>query len=301
MEITYDYYRIFYYVAKYKSFSKAAIILTSNQPNITRVINNLESQLACKLFVRSNKGVFLTPEGEKLYEHVSVAYQHLHSAELELASDRGLKSGMISIATSETALHLLLLPALRKFHQRYPGVRLRISNNSTPQAIRSLSNGLVDFAVATTPLDIQKPLKKTDLFEFREILIGSGKYKFLSHTPHHLSQLTEYPLICLERSTKTYEFYSEFYLKHGLILNPDTEAATTAQMLPMIQYDLGIGFLPELLAREAIRQGEVFRIPLIEEVPARNICLLEDKSRPLGIAANELKQTLCTAARELLN
>ena len=37
MEITYDYYRIFYYVAMYKSFSKAAKVLMSNQPNITDV------------------------------------------------------------------------------------------------------------------------------------------------------------------------------------------------------------------------------------------------------------------------
>lgn len=45
MEITYDYYRIFYYAAKYKSFSKAAEILMSNQPNITHFMNNLENQL----------------------------------------------------------------------------------------------------------------------------------------------------------------------------------------------------------------------------------------------------------------
>ena len=49
MEVTYDYYRIFYYAAKYKSFSQAATILMSNQPNVTRAIHNLESQLASGL------------------------------------------------------------------------------------------------------------------------------------------------------------------------------------------------------------------------------------------------------------
>lgn len=56
MEVTYDYYRIFYYAAKYKSFSQAATILMSNQPNVTRAIHNLESQLGCRLFIRSNRG-----------------------------------------------------------------------------------------------------------------------------------------------------------------------------------------------------------------------------------------------------
>ena len=55
MEVTYDYYRIFYYAAKYKSFSQAATILMSNQPNVTRAIHNLESQLGCRLFIRSNR------------------------------------------------------------------------------------------------------------------------------------------------------------------------------------------------------------------------------------------------------
>ena len=58
--VSYDYYRIFYYVAKYKSFTKAAKMLDNSQPNITRCMNNLESELSCKLFVRSNQGIVLT-------------------------------------------------------------------------------------------------------------------------------------------------------------------------------------------------------------------------------------------------
>ena len=62
--MTLDYYRIFYYVAKYKSFSKAARMLDNNQPNITRCMNILESELDCKLLNRSHKGITLTPEGK---------------------------------------------------------------------------------------------------------------------------------------------------------------------------------------------------------------------------------------------
>ena len=50
-------------MAKYKSFSKAATILMSSQPNISRFMSNLESQLGCKLFIRSNRGVTLTLKG----------------------------------------------------------------------------------------------------------------------------------------------------------------------------------------------------------------------------------------------
>ena len=74
MNISYDSYRIFYYAAKYKSFSQAAAALYSNQPNVTRTIHRLEAELCCPLFSRSPQGVKLTPEGEKLYAHIAAAF-----------------------------------------------------------------------------------------------------------------------------------------------------------------------------------------------------------------------------------
>ncbi len=52
MHISYDYYRIFYYAAKYQSFSAAANAMENNQPNLTRSIKRLEQELGCKLFIR---------------------------------------------------------------------------------------------------------------------------------------------------------------------------------------------------------------------------------------------------------
>ena len=46
MAITYDYYRLFYYVAQCRSFTRAATVLENNQPNITRCMNNLEQSWA---------------------------------------------------------------------------------------------------------------------------------------------------------------------------------------------------------------------------------------------------------------
>ena len=70
MYVDWEYYKIFYFVAKYRNFTKAARVLGSNQPNITHTMNKLEDQLHCVLFIRSNRGVTLTPEGKStLYPH----------------------------------------------------------------------------------------------------------------------------------------------------------------------------------------------------------------------------------------
>ena len=100
MYVDWDYYKIFYYVAKYQNFTKAARVLGSNQPNITHTMNKLEDQLHCVLFIRSNRGVTLTPEGENLYARISSAAVQIQDAEEELSASASLSHGAISISAS---------------------------------------------------------------------------------------------------------------------------------------------------------------------------------------------------------
>lgn len=290
--ITYDYYRIFYFAAQYQSFSKAAEILENNQPNITRCISNLEHELECKLFVRSNRGIRLTPEGERLFTHVAAAYEQLQCGEMELKKDRSLDSGHITIGTSETALRLLLLDKLEAFHENYPNVQLRICNRSTPQALTSLENGFVDLAVVTTPFTVKKSFRSTVLCSFQEILLGGRKYQKLAQKTYALKELTEYPLISLGNQTGTRELYIQYFLNHNLSFTPDMEASTADQILPMIIHNLGIGFYPEALAAEAIQKEQVFPIRLLEGSPTRQVCLVTEKARPQSIAVKKILEEL---------
>ena len=252
MEITYDYYRIFYYVAQYKSFTRAANALNSNQPNITKFMNNLEAQLQCKLFVRSNRGISLTPEGEILYQHVQVAYTHLQQAERELMDDKSMKTGVVTISSCESASQLVLLPALGIFHKRYPGIKLKVSNISTPQALQLLQASVSDFAVVTGPTDMISHFKETKLTEFSDILIGSRHYASLCRDGLRFKDILSYPTVSLGKETMTYEFYTKLFLQKGLFWKVDTEVGTTNQIPSMVECNLGIAFLPDFMAENVI-------------------------------------------------
>jgi DNA-binding transcriptional LysR family regulator len=293
MNINYDYYRVFYYVAKYGSFTKAANVLNSDQPDVTRCINRLERQIGCSLFIRNNRGAVLTPEGSALYIHVAAACDQIQEGEDELEGARSMQSGTVTIGASETALHIFLLDKLQQFHELYPNIHLRISNHSTPQAVSALERGLVDLVVVTTPINAEKPLRETLLDSFQEILIGGKNFSFLADERLHFSDLKKYPFICLGQDTMTYLFYSRLFLNQGLILQPDTEAATADQILPLVKYNLGLGFIPEKLAADALVKGEVVKISFADTIPLRHICLIQDDKRTLSIAARSFEETLC--------
>ena len=292
MDISYEYYRIFYYAAKYKNFTQAAQFLHSSQPNLSRTIKLLEHDLGCRLFVRSNRGITLTPEGERLYLHVKAAVERIQFAENEIAKSIHMQDGCVAIGASETALYLLLLPVLNQFKKNHSQIRIRIFNHLTTQAVESVKRGEVDFTVAVDPPEIEKPLTCHPVMQFRDVLIGGPAYRMFENKPVTLQELSAYPLISLRENTVTYRFYENFYLRHGQMFLPELQAATTDQILPMIKNDLGIGYLPEIYAKETLEKREVFRFLLQEEIPCREVCLIENEEYPLNIAAKELKTLL---------
>ena len=69
MNINYEYYKIFYYVAKTASISAAAKELCVSQPAVSQAVKSLEQAIGINLFIRTKKGVSLTGAGELLFKH----------------------------------------------------------------------------------------------------------------------------------------------------------------------------------------------------------------------------------------
>lgn len=292
MNTNYEYYRIFYYVAKYQNITQAAEMLHSNQPNVSRVIKLLEHELGCPLLIRSRRGVTLTPEGQRLYAHVKVAVEAFTEGEDEVMRMRRLEEGRLTIDATDTALRMIVLPALKQFKEKYPKIHVRILNHYTAAALQTLRSHTADFSVIATPVEIARPLKATPITELHGILIGGSAFSHLKDQVLSLSELRRYPLIGPSEQSAAYQFYKSFYRSHGLELKPDLEAAATDLILPMVKSNLGIGFTTTYFAEKALRAGEVYQIHLAEPIPPRQILFVENEEQPLSLAAKELKTLL---------
>ncbi len=280
-----EYYKVFYYVAKYKNMTRAAAALFSNQPNVTRVMNLLEAELNCRLITRSNRGITLTAEGERLYAHVANAFEQIRMGEEELEQVLQLNKGVVFIGSSETALHGYLLEHLGRFHKMHPDVRLKIYNYAVTEALKALSERKIDFAIIPLQKDRGSGFRDVILRSCQDVLVGGLQFKYLADRGVHLKELVRYPFVGLSQATVTFESYRQLFWEHGVAWEPDIEVATTDLILPMIRKNLGIGFLPYIFAKEAIRKGEVVQIPVKDRMPERNICLVTDPHRTLSVAA----------------
>ncbi len=294
MDINFEYYKIFYYAAKYGNFTKAAAALGSNQPNVTRVIRLLESQLNCRLFIREPRGIVLTPEGEKLYAHVEAAYIHLTSAQEEISGPYFEGIGTVEIGATETALHLFLLDAMRKFKTKYPKIRMKVHNHSTPEIMKLLAAGKLDFALVTTPVKAPDTFPSETVWKFQEILVGGSQYKHLGEGRVELGDIAGYSWVGLGRGTATYDLYKDFFLEHHANIELEMEVATSDLLLPLIQNNLGIGFVPESFALPLVKRNVLVQIMLGCETPQREIKLISDRGRIKSAAAD----TFCKYLRK---
>lgn len=291
MTSNFEYYKIFYYVAKYGNLTRAASALNTSQPAVTRVIHKLEADLGCRLFIRSKSGMELTAEGSRFFEYVSAGCLQFFRAESHLSDLLQLENGSISISATETALHSWLFEAMENFHEEYPGVHFQILNHSTQDSIQAVRDGKVDFAVVSSlPLHISEPLRMKKLHTYRDILISGKRFSELKGHPVSLRELASYPWISLTSESISRTFLNTYFAQYGLSFSPDMELATTDLILPAVRHNLGIGFIPEAFAHSELAAGNIFQIQVQEQFPERNILLISDSEYPQSVASKAFQK-----------
>ena len=297
-EMNYEYYKIFYYVGKHKNITRAAAELYSSQPAVTRAIQNLETDLGCRLFVRTKNGVDFTHEGQKLFEYVNVAHTQLVKGENEVGKAISVDGGTIYVGTTVTALHGFLFGFLDFFHSKYPSVKFKLNTGSSNGTVDKLKNGIVDLAFVSTPCNVPKPLKSTVIAPFNDILIAGNAFSHLKDRTMSLSDIKNYPFVCLRHSMQLRQFVDGIFSENGLNVTPDIEADGADLIVPMISHGFGLGFVPEGMAQEAIERGDVFKIPLDIRLPERNICMITDPDHPHTNASREFKNMVLESLKK---
>ena len=151
MDINYELYKVFYYVATSLSFSEASKQLYISQSAVSQSVKTLEKRLNQNLFIRSTKKVRLTPEGEILLRHIEPAINLIQRGENQIIEANSLGGGQLRIGATDTICRYFLVPFLKEFHKLYPNVHIKVTNQTSPGCVDLLENGQVDFIVTNYP------------------------------------------------------------------------------------------------------------------------------------------------------
>lgn len=292
MNVNLEYYKVFYYVCAHGSLTAAARKLCISQPAVSQAIRQLEKETGIQLFLRTSKGVQLTKEGELLYHYVKAGVESLLEGEKMVERVLGMNLGEVWIGASDMTLQFFLLPYLEQFHREYPKIKVNVSNAPTPETIKSLEEGRIDFGVVTTPFEGRSTMNRIPVRAIRNVFIAGNSFKELKGKELDYSALTGLPCIFLEKNTSTRTFMDDFLRQQGIELKPEFELAISDMIVQFAKRNMGVGCVMEGFARDAVRAGDVFELKFNMEMPYRHICVVTGESDFISLPGRRLLEMI---------
>lgn len=283
-----DYFKVFYYTAKCGSVTKAAGELFISQPAVSQSIKQLEKSLGVTLFQRAAKGVRLTQEGKLLYSHVERGYAQIEQGVEKLRQMQNLELGEIRIGASDMTLRFYLLPYLEKFHEKYPDIKVIVTNAPTPETLKLLREGRIDFGVVSTPFDWQENVKAVMVREIEDVFVAGRRFLPYKNKMLDFQELEKLPMIFLENNTSTRSYMDRYLAGMGVELQPEFELATSDMIVQFALRSLGVGCVVRDFAKEALESGLLFELRFNKMIPKRQLCVVTDSRAALSIASNKL-------------
>jgi len=247
-------------VASEGSMTAAADKLFLTQPAVSQQMKNMEDDLGVELIVRGSKQIKMTAQGEILYEHAKKILSLAQMAEVSIKSVGAQLRGELRIGTlNSIGLHLMS-PVVSRLLKFNPDFKIKVDYAKGEDLLAAYKKGELDVIVLPeieANYRTQLPDSKSQvLFQEEMWLVGSGKDEFYPMNIS-VSELKKIPYVHFSNE------YPEFDSKLSQVtgkLQSVFESANVGTLKRVIEYGLGVGFLPSHSIKKQVRGGRLNRI-----------------------------------------
>lgn len=272
MNINFEYYKIFYIIAKNKNITKAANELNISQPAISRILKTMEEQMNIKLFIRKSNGVILTPEGNELYSLISNEINNIIKAEVDF--NKVIKNNNIKIAINPNILNYFI---------NYNKMDTLFDKNTNINFINidkydflnnQLTNNLIDFAIVIEPTNYEfnNDIKYKEIDKLHLTFVSTNK-----------NINNNYSLIIQDQNNKLGKLTSNYIKNLNFKFNKIISVDSYDNFLSLIKKENTCGFaLKETIANE-LENKKLYEIDFSIELPNLKIGILYNKNNELKI------------------
>jgi DNA-binding transcriptional LysR family regulator len=248
--------RVFYHVAKFKSFAAAADALFVTPPAVSIKIKQLESHFDLKLFERSGRKVELTDPGEALLGYAERVFNLVKEADDHMDDLKGGMTGNLKISTGLTVGTYHLAPLINVFSKQFPGVDIHMKVKNKKGVIDDILmlNDDLGFIgnVPVNPSLVVTPLWKEEL-----VVITSKSRSFGKRSSILPAELSHQPLIVREKGSGTREYIEERLRRQGIVTKTVMEIGSDEAIKRAVAVGLGISIVPVGVVEKEVKRGVI--------------------------------------------
>lgn len=296
--ITLKQLRAFAAVARERSFTRASEKLHVTQSTLTTSIKTLENEIGLRLFERSTRTLTLTAPGEQLLPAAERMLRDLSESLEELRLTATRQRGSAVVAAAASFINYVMSPAVLQMAVNYPGIAVRMREETTEGVCRLVLSGEADFGVTT----LFQPVSSLDT-----ALILSDTYGAVYNNDYPLTQepspiswnrLAPYTMVALHPSNGIRALIDMHPRIASCYKKPAYEVGSMSSLFPLLDRGLGYATLPALAAQPLVTAGLRFT-PLTHPVLRRKLYIVKKRGRVLSPSALALLESMTCAVQKI--
>jgi len=214
----------------------------------SRAIRQLEDGLGVSLFLRDNRSVQLTHEGELFLAYAREALGEWEAIRNALLEEAVELSGEVSIYCSVTASYSFLFELLSEFRANYPRVEIKLHTGDPEHALSRVQSGVEDIAIGARPERLPAGIAFQPIAESPLVFIAAPTSSFakLSGQKSAANIWRDVPMI-LSESGLSRQRVDAWFRKLGV--TPDIYAQVTGNeaIVSMVSLGFGVGVVPQIV------------------------------------------------------
>ncbi|NIS62045.1 MAG: LysR family transcriptional regulator [Proteobacteria bacterium] len=246
--------RIFFTVAKTKSFTMAARELFLTQPAVTIQIQKLEADYETKLFDRVGKKIFLTESGKILYSYAEKILALFAQAEEALIDVKELKTGKLSIGASATVGSYYLPKIFEVFGKKYPGIKIEMNLSNSYIVVEDVLALKNDLGFVSRLHHLER-LVVIPFLEEELVLIVPPDHPLGHKENVVLEDLSGQPFILREMGSATRDLIEDGVAKKGVSMKVVMDLASNEAIKKAVEDGLGVSIISKYVVQKEVDQG----------------------------------------------
>jgi LysR family transcriptional regulator, regulator of abg operon len=279
------------------SLRAAARRIGVSQPAITKLVRELEIELAAPLLKRDSQGVRPTSQGQVMFEHAKKVARELATATDQIQQLSGQMRGELKIAAVPVAMMLIIPETLRTYSRAFPDIRLRVSEEMFVDQLQKLRTGDVDLVVGGIPEGLAPGEFITEsLMETRMVVVARQGSRH--SRAKKLAELTNESWIYTGNSQQS-GYASRLFEAHGLPSPPAGAVVnSTLALLALLGSADLLGLMPEQIISHPLGHG-IVRVPVEESGLPLTVGIIIRSSSVVSPAIRHFISHLHRAAHQL--